>query len=270
VTGLAIAAALAVSIQPVPFEVASVSEDLRTVSLAYETGPCWQGDRHLVVQESRRVIRVILEREHIDGCTARPSYRRFAVRLRRPVGGRRIEGAPRIERGLVALQRRTAPRVIDLNLGDAQRAAAVQGFRTRPVGRPHGTVAFQSPLPNTRAADDIRLTVGRGLFRRRALGRCAEGAGARTRTVVPKPGDADAPDLELQVGQGQVGAFVAFYADPVRARELAPAIRRNARRFDGIVERRRHVTIVWTARPPAELRDRVHRCAYGRLGRPRP
>jgi hypothetical protein len=269
VTGLLIAAALAASIQPVPFEVASTGLDLETLAIAYETGPCWQGKPLLGLEERPRVIRLSLERERMDGCSGSAGYRRLSVRLRRPVGGRRIEGAPGIPRG--ALDRRTAPRVLDLDFRDARRALAAQGFRTRRVGRQRGTVAFQSPLPNRDARGrTVRLTVGRGLFRRRALRRCAEGPDTLTGTRVPRPGDADAPDLVLDVGHPESRAFVAFYADPVRARELAPAIRRNARRFEGIVERRRYVTIVWTARPPAELRDRVHRCAYGRLGRPRP
>jgi hypothetical protein len=56
---------------------------------------------------------------------------------------------------------------------------------------------------------------------------------------------------------GKVGAFVALYADPSRARELLPAIRRRARHTDATVERVGHATIVWISEPDAA----VARCA---------
>jgi hypothetical protein len=56
---------------------------------------------------------------------------------------------------------------------------------------------------------------------------------------------------------------VALYADPARARELAPAIRRRARGDGTIVERLGRVTIVWVKRPDAALRTRARACLAG-------
>ena len=58
-------------------------------------------------------------------------------------------------------------------------------------------------------------------------------------------------------------AFVALYADPGRAKEHAPWIRRNARRFHGSVDRLGRVTIVWVKPPSTTLRDGVHGCVRG-------
>jgi hypothetical protein len=266
VIALLAAAALGAAPQPVPFEVVSVSFDLRTLTVAYESGPCWQGNRRVGLREDARAITLAVADTRVDGCTHPPRYRRLHVRLERPVGGRSIEGAPRIA-AAPQLERRTAPRVLDFAAGDARRALALQGFRTRSIGRTNGTVAFQSPLPNTAAAGRVRLTIGRGLFRTRALRRCIARATVRTRTRLPKPGDGDAPDAVVDVFAGPVRGFVALYADRLRGRELLQVVRRNTRAFDGIVEHRGHVTIVWAGHPSAAVRDRVRRCAYGRLGR---
>ena len=261
------AAALGAAAQPVPFEVLSVSFDLRTLTVAYESGACWQGDRQIGLREDGQAITLAVARTRVDGCTEPPEYRRFRVRLSRPVDGRLIQGTPRID-AAPQLERRTAPRVIDLAAGDARRALALQGFRTRSIGRRNGTVAFQSPLPNTTAAGVVRLTIGRGLFRTRALRRCIVRAGVQTGLRLPDPGDGDAPDAVVDVFAGQARGFVGLYADRLRGRELLPGIRRNARNLDGIVEHRGHATIIWAGRPTTAVRDRVRRCAYGRLGRP--
>jgi hypothetical protein len=59
-------------------------------------------------------------------------------------------------------------------------------------------------------------------------------------------------------------------ADPVRAREVAPAARRPTRRIHGVFEHRRDASTAWVLGAAAALRERARRCVYGPLGRPRP
>lgn len=267
---LLVAAALGAGAGPAPFEVLSEAFDLRTLTVAYETGPCWTGEPELGLEETDRAIRIIVVQERVEGCSAPPSYGRVNLRLRRPVGGRRIQGVPRIAAPVDALSRHTIPRVLDFAASDAERTLALQGFRTRRIGRPAGTVAFQSPLPGRRARTEVvRLTVGRGLFRARALASCLERAGVAAVRRTPKPGDADAPDLVLWLQEPGAFGEVGLYADPVRATELTPAFRRNLRRAGGVLERRRHVAIGWFAKPRPALREGAKACVFGPLGRPR-
>jgi hypothetical protein len=154
-------------------------------------------------------------------------------------------------------------------VGAARLTLRFQGFRVRALGNANGTVAFQSPLADKPVRQrTVRLTIGRDLFAARRLERCLERAGIPTSVARPKPGDADAPDLVLWTRHARAQASVGFYADPARARENEPVIRRGARRFNGVVERRRHVGIVWYAKPAAEPAARTRRCVYGKLGRP--
>jgi hypothetical protein len=74
--------------------------------------------------------------------------------------------------------------------------------------------------------------------------------------------EAQSPDGELVVGDGTGGAFVAFYGDPARAERLEPAVKRNARRFAGAVERRGAVTVLWIRPPAGGLRERVETCVF--------
>ncbi len=111
--------------------------------------------------------------------------------------------------------------------------------------------------------------IGRNLFRSAALERCLERAGIPTLVRIPKPGDADAPDLVLWLRSPSAAASVGLYADPRRAAELAPTVRRTIRRAGGVFERRRHVSIAWYEPPAAALRERTRACVSGRLGRPR-
>jgi hypothetical protein len=151
--------------------------------------------------------------------------------------------------------------VLDLFADDARTALVSQGFRVTRIGPRHGPVAFQSPLPGTRTQRrTVRLSVGYDAFDARALTACVEAAGVPTTPVRPGPGDADAPDLELLLNPGDPWAFVALYADPARARENAPSIRRNVRHFGGAVERRGRVTVAWVIRPSDELRSAVRGC----------
>ncbi len=271
-TGAAMAAVLAAALAPgaqqTPFEVLAVSADLRILTVGYLTGPCWR-DRGLGLDEGPRTIRLTVVQTAVEGCAAPATYDRLNLRLRRRVAGRRITGSPRISGSVEELRRSTAPRVIDLAADDAERALAVQGLRARRVGRPDGLVAFQSPFPSRRAEDRVvRLTVGRHLFRARVLDRCLERAGIPTRTRAPEAGDADAPDLVLWLRHARAMASVGLYADPMRARELAPRIRRNVARIDGVFERSRHAAFAWYDPPAEALRRRTHRCVVGPLGRP--
>lgn len=86
------AAALGAAAQPAPLEVLSTGLDLKVLTVAYETGPCWQDEREIGLAEDARAIRLTVVRERVEGCLEPPSYRTFSVLLRRPVGGRRIEG----------------------------------------------------------------------------------------------------------------------------------------------------------------------------------
>lgn len=131
-------------------------------------------------------------------------------------------------------------------------------------------MVFQSPLPGTRASTRVvRLTVGRRLFHAGALERCLERGGIPTRPRNPKPGDEDAPDLVLWLRNANAMASVGLYADPVRAAELAPTVRRSIQRIHGLFERRRFVSIAWYAKPDAALRASTRRCVFGELGHPR-
>lgn len=264
------AAAFATAPQPVPLEVLSVGIDRRVLTVAYESGPCWAGDPDaLALTESENAVRLTLVQERVDGCSEPPTYRRLKVRLRHPLAGRRFDGHPRVVGAPAELRRRTAPRVIDFDPDGARRALAMQGFRARRLGRAGGTVAFQSPFPGRKANGRVvRLTLGRDLFHMRALDRCLERAGVPTRPRRPRPDDFDAPDLVLWLRSPDAMASVGFYRDSVRARELAPAVRRNIRRAGGVFERDGHVTIAWYAKPASDLRDRARTCVYGPLARP--
>jgi hypothetical protein len=48
-------------------------------------------------------------------------------------------------------------------------------------------------------------------------------------TLRAKLGGEDAPDLHLRLFQARIAAIVALYADPARAEENEPAIRRRLR-----------------------------------------
>jgi hypothetical protein len=76
------------------------------------------------------------------------------------------------------------------------------------------------------------------------------------------PGDADAPDRELVAALKGAGAFIAFYASEARAKALEPGIRKNADRFKGVVVRDRNTTVVYTKKPPDDVRKRIEACLF--------
>jgi hypothetical protein len=98
----------------------------------------------------------------------------------------------------------------------------------------------------------------------RAAKECLEGHGVRTTLRRRKPGDEDAPDAELLFGEPTPQAIIALYRDVRRARLYLPQIRKNAEAFDGIVERRGGVTIVWIDRPSPRVRAEVQECVWSK------
>lgn len=79
--------------------------------------------------------------------------------------------------------------------------------------------------------------------------RCLTAAGFRVLGGPRSPGDRNAPDTELIVGGDGKMAFIAYYDVLARAERYEPEIRRNARRFDGEVERRGRITALWVRWP---------------------
>jgi PASTA domain-containing protein len=253
---------------PAKWQVLSVDGNSRTLNLVYESGGCRLGDGKPTITETRTRIRISVDEGKVVAidtpdrqvvCTLEIRYRRLTVQLRRPVAGRPIRG----DSPIVGPAAERVPRVIDLAFEDARAALRSQGFRVRRFAQRHGSVTFQSPAPG-RVVHDRRvgLTLGRHAFDARALKGCLEKAGIPAVAGRPSADEEDAPDLELVLQPGPP-TFVALYADPGRARENAPQIRRNARRFDGIVERLGRVTIIWVKPPSADRRTAVRGCVAG-------
>lgn len=79
----------------------------------------------------------------------------------------------------------------------------------------------------------------------------------------PRPaGDKNAPNVELILNGNPAPAFIAFYRGEARAERYEPQLIRNAARFNGSVERRGAVSIVWVQKPQADLRRQVHTCVF--------
>jgi hypothetical protein len=79
----------------------------------------------------------------------------------------------------------------------------------------------------------------------------------------PSRDDRDAPDAELianDVRGGRVMVFIAYYDDEDRAERLEPSLRRNARRFDGSVERHGSLTLLWVRGERSQMGERVRDC----------
>jgi hypothetical protein len=255
---------------PARWQVVSVGRDLDTLKLVYQSGGCRVGDGHATVTETASRIRIAVDEGEVVAidtpdrqvvCTLELRYRTLHVQLHRPVGGRRILGASKVAGGI---PKGRVPRVLDLAFDDARAVLRSQGFKVRRFARRAGRVAFQSPRPGRRApGDTVGLTLGHHAFHARSLAACFDAAGVPVIPVRPGPGDDDAPDLELSPSGIGARAFVAFYADPARARENARSIRRNARRFKGVVERLGRVTIVWVEPPDPFVRERARACVAG-------
>jgi hypothetical protein len=79
---------------------------------------------------------------------------------------------------------------------------------------------------------------------------CLTAEGFQVTSGRRSPSDRNAPDTELIASNnGRPSAFIAFYDDLARAERYEPAIRKNARRFNGRVERRGRVTVIWVRQP---------------------
>ena len=74
------------------------------------------------------------------------------------------------------------------------------------------------------------------------------------------PQGPNSPNGELIVGNGHGGAFIAFYTNPGRAKQLEPEIIQNARHLGGQVERQGTVTVLWIRPPTSRLRGSLHAC----------
>jgi hypothetical protein len=93
--------------------------------------------------------------------------------------------------------------------------------------------------------------------------RCLEQAGLHVVGGEASKDDTDAPDAELianDVRGGRVMVFVAYYDDEGRAERLATRLRRNARRFDGVVERHGTITLLWVGGARSSIGDRARDC----------
>jgi hypothetical protein len=93
--------------------------------------------------------------------------------------------------------------------------------------------------------------------------RCLEEAGLHVVGGEASKDDTDAPDAELianDVRGGRVMVFIAYYDDEGRAERLAPSLRRNARRFNGLVERHGTLTLLWVDGERRPMGDRVRDC----------
>ena len=81
-----------------------------------------------------------------------------------------------------------------------------------------------------------------------------------TLELVPVPPQRpSSPDGELDVGNGNGGALIAFYPDPSTARRLEPSIVQRTKNLGAQVERHGAVTIVWVG-AAASVRRAVRTC----------
>jgi hypothetical protein len=85
----------------------------------------------------------------------------------------------------------------------------------------------------------------------------------RVRGGARPPGDTNAPNVELIASGPQAYAFLAFYDTAARAQKYAPMIRRNAKRFHGIVERHGKLTILWVRGGSTTDGSKIRNCATG-------
>ena len=93
--------------------------------------------------------------------------------------------------------------------------------------------------------------------------RCLEGLDLHVTGGERSPDDRDAPDEELianDVLKGRVMVLAAYYDDEDRAERYEPALRRNARSFDGAVERHGTLTLLWVRGAESRFAERVRDC----------
>jgi hypothetical protein len=178
-----------------PWQVLALYDE-QLLQVEYQSDACSTGaPSYRIERTPTRVHLTVLEQQIVAidsprplNCASEQGYGNFHIGLKHPVAGRHIVGGPRpadhsrdpyAEPGLV-------PDEEGLAKQDAVGALRYQGFRVRTLGRRHGAVAFQSPLPGRRARNGIvRLTIGRHNIRTRRMKSClrrvanaCEGAGA--------------------------------------------------------------------------------------------
>jgi hypothetical protein len=93
--------------------------------------------------------------------------------------------------------------------------------------------------------------------------RCLEPLDLHVTGAERRPDDKDAPDEELianDVLQGRVMVFAAYYDDEGRSERYEPAVRRNARSLDGVVERHGTLTLLWVRGAESRLAERARDC----------
>jgi hypothetical protein len=77
--------------------------------------------------------------------------------------------------------------------------------------------------------------------------RCLERSGLRVLgPTKPAPEGSDAPESELVVGDGRLGAFIAYYESIDAAEDLSPAVRRRTEEIGGFIARYGDITIIYT------------------------
>jgi hypothetical protein len=101
-----------------------------------------------------------------------------------------------------------------------------------------------------------------GLQRADQARACLSDAAFRVTGGPRAPGDRNAPDVELIVNDGGAMAFIGYYKEVERAKRFESDLRRNARRFNGSVERRGPVSVVWVRKPSPDERRRIEGCAF--------
>jgi hypothetical protein len=98
---------------------------------------------------------------------------------------------------------------------------------------------------------------------REAARRCLEELDLHVTVGERSPDDADAPDEELianDILKGRVMVLAAYYDDEDRAERYEPALRRNARTFDGSVERYGTLTLLWVRGHEGRLAEPTRDC----------
>lgn len=160
-----------------PWVLLEAGRGRRSLVIRYERPPCARRER-IVVGESRgtisiRVVGEVIADPEGEGiaCTADLAIPTRTVRLKRPIEGRRIEGAGAWAGHLgmgyltksvadpphpdVALS--GAPRLLGLAPGDAERVLKLQGFASKVIGRGRQVVA-QDPRRGHVPADSRART----------------------------------------------------------------------------------------------------------------
>lgn len=148
------------------WELQGVGRQPNVLRLVYGSGGCGRDDGWAIVRETRESIHletrqhtvVAVEGAEPLGCTSDFRFVRIVVRLDRPVGGRRVEGGPRLGEDIWGGGR--VPRVAGLAPGDAVHVLGRQGFLARTAGDPTGRVVAQRPKPGTRVRTEGKRVLG--------------------------------------------------------------------------------------------------------------